>query len=385
VIDPLSLGLIRPDRHRARLSGVELIELAFDPEGPPVPEDANVTLKLVPAEKGIMRRGEDLYLLTSESPVRWGWTIDASGGIDPDTQSLASKDILDFILGSGSANVRGKVSLPPVWSDLALSVLYWPPMKRRDRPKISRLRFKVKVDSSPAPEDQRVLAVLPEGVVGDSVITCPSDLGGRGDGYGPMVRIYKKGRTVDLTAPALSGNAAFEGWDTDEEEPEPGVTSLRVKLDNHVQAVPSWTRDGVVVRSSVDLSQLMQVMGEEKFAEALAENIEDAEHNTTRFLVLTRDKSQAERNGRKVKTTFVFRVRNVPAALYKAMGGFATNGINMTKLESYMVDGSFTATQFYADIEGHPDDVGVQHAFEELEFFTDRFKVLGVYYASEPR
>lgn len=119
--------------------------------------------------------------------------------------------------------------------------------------------------------------------------------------------------------------------------------------------------------------------------EVLAENIEDADHNTTRFLVLSRDETQAERNGRKVKTTFVFRVRNVPAALYKAMGGFATNGINMTKLESYMVDGSFTATQFYADIEGHPDDIGVQHAFEELGFFTDHFKVLGVYYASEPR
>ncbi|GAA1084315.1 hypothetical protein GCM10009642_23980 [Nocardiopsis metallicus] len=277
VLDPLALGLIRPDRQRARLSGVELIELAFDPEGPPVPEDANVTLELVPDEKGIMRRDEDLYLLTSESPVRWGWTIDASGGIDPYTQSLASKDILDFILGSGSANVRGKVSLPPVWSDLALSVLYWPPMKRRDRPKISKLRFKVKVDSSPAPQDQRVLAVLPEGAVGDSVITCPSDLGGRGDGYGPMVRIYKKGRTVDLTAPALSGNAAFEGWDTDEEEPEPGVTSLRVKLDNHVQAVPSWTRQGVVVRSTMDLGQMMQAMGEQEFAQALAEEVEDQE------------------------------------------------------------------------------------------------------------
>jgi len=117
----------------------------------------------------------------------------------------------------------------------------------------------------------------------------------------------------------------------------------------------------------------------------LAENIEDADHNTTRFLVMSRDKQEAERNGQRVKTTFIFRVRNVPAALYKAMGGFATNGINMTKLESYMVDGSFTATQFYADIEGHPDDIGVQHAFEELGFFTDRFKVLGVYKAAEPK
>jgi prephenate dehydratase len=93
------------------------------------------------------------------------------------------------------------------------------------------------------------------------------------------------------------------------------------------------------------------------------------------------DKKEAKPGRGKVKTTFVFRVRNVPAALYKAMGGFATNGVNMTKLESYMLDGSFTATQFYADIEGHPSDRSVQLAFEELGFFTDHFHVLGVYAA----
>jgi prephenate dehydratase len=113
--------------------------------------------------------------------------------------------------------------------------------------------------------------------------------------------------------------------------------------------------------------------------DVLAANIEDAAHNTTRFLVVSRDKKEASANSRTtVKTTFVFRVRNVPAALFKAMGGFATNGVNMTKLESYMIDGSFTATQFYADIEGHPADRSVQLAFEELQFFTDHFHVLGV-------
>ena len=84
-------------------------------------------------------------------------------------------------------------------------------------------------------------------------------------------------------------------------------------------------------------------------------------------------------------TTFVFRVRNIPAALYKAMGGFATNGVNMTKLESYMIDGSFSATQFYADIEGHPDDRNVQLAMAELDYFTSEIKVLGVYPADEKR
>ena len=117
--------------------------------------------------------------------------------------------------------------------------------------------------------------------------------------------------------------------------------------------------------------------------DVLASNIEDAAHNTTRFLVISREMKEPK-PAKRAKTTFVFRVRNVPAALYKAMGGFATNGVNMTKLESYMVDGSFQATQFYADIEGHPSDRSVQLAFEELRFFTDHFHVLGVYPAGTP-
>jgi prephenate dehydratase len=91
------------------------------------------------------------------------------------------------------------------------------------------------------------------------------------------------------------------------------------------------------------------------------------------------------RGNNKLMTTFVFQVRNIPAALYKAMGGFATNGVNMTKLESYMVGGSFTATQFYADIEGHPDDANVARALEELGYFTDSLSILGVYPTDEKR
>jgi prephenate dehydratase len=119
--------------------------------------------------------------------------------------------------------------------------------------------------------------------------------------------------------------------------------------------------------------------------DVLAENIEDASHNTTRFLVVSKHRQEAPCNGAKVKTTFVFRVRNVPAALYKALGGFATNGVNMTKLESYMLDGSFTATQFYADIEGHPEAANVRLALEELGFFTDHLRILGVYPAAAQR
>ena len=112
--------------------------------------------------------------------------------------------------------------------------------------------------------------------------------------------------------------------------------------------------------------------------DVLAKNIEDNDHNTTRFLVMSRD-ADTSRRGDMMMTTFVFRVRNIPAALYKAMGGFATNGVNMTKLESYMVDGSFTATQFYADIEGHPEDTSVKLALEELEYFTSMLHILGTY------
>jgi len=111
----------------------------------------------------------------------------------------------------------------------------------------------------------------------------------------------------------------------------------------------------------------------------VAEDIEDAAHNTTRFLVLSRQKIEADFHAGPAITTFVFRVRNVPAALYKAMGGFATNNVNMVKLESYMVGGSFSATQFYADVEGHPDDRAVSLALEEAQFFCSHLKILGVY------
>ena len=113
--------------------------------------------------------------------------------------------------------------------------------------------------------------------------------------------------------------------------------------------------------------------------EVLREDVEDEEHNTTRFVVLSREPQQAARDAGPVVTTFVFSVRNLPAALYKALGGFATNGVNMTKLESYMVDGHFTATQFLAEVDGHPDDEAVRNALEELAFFTTEIKVLGVY------
>jgi prephenate dehydratase len=114
-------------------------------------------------------------------------------------------------------------------------------------------------------------------------------------------------------------------------------------------------------------------------------DIEDAEHNTTHFVVLAVKAEPIRKGAGPVITSFVFRVRDVPAALYKALGGFATNGVNLTKLESYIIDGAFTVAQFYADVEGHPDQRLVRLALEELGFFSREVKILGVYPAAEFR
>ncbi|MDG1281111.1 MAG: prephenate dehydratase [Pseudorhodobacter sp.] len=127
-----------------------------------------------------------------------------------------------------------------------------------------------------------------------------------------------------------------------------------------------------------------ELAGEIYGLEVLARQIEDQSNNTTRFLVMSREADFSRRGKGRMMTTFTFRVRNIPAALYKAMGGFATNGVNMTKLESYMVGGSFTATEFYADIEGHPEDANVKRALDELAYFTSERDILGVYPA-DPR
>jgi len=111
----------------------------------------------------------------------------------------------------------------------------------------------------------------------------------------------------------------------------------------------------------------------------LVSDVEDEKHNTTRFVVLSKSERWVPQGNGAVVTTFIFRVRNVPAALYKALGGFATNGVNMTKLESYMVEGEFAATQFLADVDGHPEDPPLARALEELAFFSRELRILGVY------
>lgn len=154
--------------------------------------------------------------------------------------------------------------------------------------------------------------------------------------------------------------------------------------DHGIRAITGADTAGSARQVSEDGDPAMAALASELAAEIngleiLARDIQDNKHNATRFLVMSRRKIEAEPQTPKVLTTFIFEVRNVPAALYKAMGGFATNGVNMVKLESYMVGGSFTATQFLADIEGHPEDRAVRLALEELGFFTNFHKILGVY------
>jgi prephenate dehydratase len=153
----------------------------------------------------------------------------------------------------------------------------------------------------------------------------------------------------------------------------------RVSSDN-ARAAREVAEAGDKTRAALASELAAEIYG----LDVLARHIEDHKNNTTRFLVMSRDADHSRRADRMI-TTFTFRVRNIPAALYKAMGGFATNGVNMTKLESYMVGGSFTATEFYADIEGHPEDANVQRALEELAYFTTQVKILGVYPSDRAR
>ena len=159
----------------------------------------------------------------------------------------------------------------------------------------------------------------------------------------------------------------------------------------HGLATLNWSdnaaaaRDVAALADPAEAALASEIAAEIYGLQVLARHIEDHDRNTTRFLIMARAPDLTRRGDLGMMTSLVFRVRNIPAALYKAMGGFATNGVNMTKLESYMVGGAFTATQFYAEIEGHPDDAHVQRALEELRYFTDRVTLMGVYPAAARR
>lgn len=127
------------------------------------------------------------------------------------------------------------------------------------------------------------------------------------------------------------------------------------------------------------------IAGEIYGLNVLEKNIEDAAHNTTRFLVLSAQDHSLPETSDPVVSSYVFQVRSVPSALYKALGGFATNGINITKLESYIIGGSFQVAQFYIDVEAHPESAAMKHALEELDFYSERIVHLGTYLADAAR
>ncbi|MEN0074976.1 MAG: prephenate dehydratase [Paracraurococcus sp.] len=164
-------------------------------------------------------------------------------------------------------------------------------------------------------------------------------------------------------------------------------TILReLRLEPVIEADTAGAAQIIAGRGGTEDAAIASALAAETYGlEILRRNVEDAAHNTTRFYVCARDPAWPPADATDCVTTFVFRVRNIPAALYKALGGFATNGVNMTKLESYMLDGEFTATQFLADVDGHPHQAPVQRALEELAYFSRELKVLGAYRAHPHR
>ncbi|WP_426240534.1 prephenate dehydratase [Pararhizobium sp. DWP1-1-3] len=188
----------------------------------------------------------------------------------------------------------------------------------------------------------------------------------------------------------------------------PGVSRDEIRtVHSHIHALGQCRKivrangwKPVVAGDTAGAAKLVAEMGDRSMAalaprlaadlyklEIVAENVEDTENNVTRFVVLSREPKNIKRQADNdiIVTTFVFNVRNIPAALYKALGGFATNSINMTKLESYQLGGKFIATQFYADIEGHPDDAHVRQALDELRYFSEKVRILGSYTAHPMR
>ncbi|PZW41069.1 prephenate dehydratase [Humitalea rosea] len=153
-----------------------------------------------------------------------------------------------------------------------------------------------------------------------------------------------------------------------------------LKLTPVIEADTAGAAELIAERGGVEDAAIASALAAEIYGlEILRHNVEDAEHNTTRFYVMSREPKLPPVAAPHTVTTFIFRVRSIPGALYKALGGFATNGVNMTKLESYMLDGRFFAVQFLCDVDGHPDQPGLKRALEELRFFSKEVTVLGAY------
>jgi len=251
VVDPVAYGLVLPDQQLARLSNVALKKLEFDPAGPQLPETHNVVVSVQPANRGTIRKAEALYSVYSDLPLKWSWTYLASGEVRASEPSKGAEDMLNLVLGSGAEKIKRKVSLPPVWSDLAIKVLYSPAFPMNQRPRITRLYFEFNCDVTSAPDHQRVMNVQSLGSTGGAVIQCSPDLAKRGDGFYRMIRIYAKGASVRLSVPSHVAGSAFEAWDlVGRQINQIGVKQREVdiKLDDHVLAQCHWSQRQVQIQ-----------------------------------------------------------------------------------------------------------------------------------------
>jgi hypothetical protein len=255
VLDPLGLGLVKPDRHLAFLNKPELTECIFAADAPSLPQNTTMTITLQPANLGIVRRESNLYTLYSLRPATWSWTVTSSGKISESVTAPIADDILKFILGPGSDAIKQRLARPPMWTNLSLAVTYDPPFLGSDsRPVIHALTFDIYVDSSElvSPADELcVLRVQPLNSCGNIVVSCsPTDSGEphRGDGLNHFVRIYSQDTEVQLSAPCShSADRHFSHWVTggqtaaSSKEYEEGQDTISITLTENILADAVWS------------------------------------------------------------------------------------------------------------------------------------------------
>ncbi len=245
------------------------------------------------------------------------------------------------------------------------------------------------LEPMPCESFEDVFATVSEGTAALAMIPIENSLGGRvADMHHllPESSLYIVNEHFQavrhcLLAPA---GATLEGLERIESHTQALSQCRRLIRELGVEIVHSADTAGaardVAERGDPKVAAIASSLAGEIYSlESLRTRIEDRLGNTTRFVVMSRARVEPDPRDGPCMTSFVFQVRSIPASLYKALGGFATNGINITKLESYIIDASFTVAQFYAEIEGHPSDTSVAHAFEELQFFCAKLKILGTY------
>lgn len=261
ILDPLSLGLVRPDRHLAFLNKPSLTKCIFADGSPKLPKTTTMMINLQPDNKGIVRRDANLYTLNSLRPLIWSWTV-TNSGINETVPAPITDDIIKFVLGSESGNIKQLLARSPIWSDYSLNITYNPPLSPEERPIIEELIFEFKVDSSQlvAPADNLcVLRIQPLNSFGENIIQCSPDDNGepqRGDGSKQFIRIYNKGTRVKLSIP----NSQPEGyhfcrWSTSGQSAasfkdyEEGQCTIEITLTENILADAHWSNQPLEVQS----------------------------------------------------------------------------------------------------------------------------------------